>query len=96
VPINLRRIWSNARCRGTACRRGYYFHVRNGDIFEDESGALLSRESGALPSREQAIAHGSRVAHELAEKGDWDGYSVDIADANGNEIARVPVARSVK
>lgn len=64
----------------------YFFHVANGDFYRDDEGSLFS-------CTEEAVAHASRVARELAEDGSWDGYEVAIADANGNEIARVPVVR---
>jgi hypothetical protein len=63
----------------------YFFHLSNGDTYPDTSGTPLSKE--------EAIAYAIRVAAELAEEGDWDGYSVSLADANGNQIGCFPVAR---
>jgi hypothetical protein len=64
----------------------YFFHLRNGDVYPDEEGM-------SFPSAEEAVAYGSRVAHELAESSSWAGYKVIVADANGNEIARIPILR---
>jgi hypothetical protein len=64
--------------------RRYYFHVCNGEIYSDDKGSCF-------PSEEEAIAYGSRVAHELSDEGGWRGYSIAITDENGGEIARLPV-----
>ena len=64
--------------------RRYYFHVRNGEIYSDDEGTCF-------PSDEEAIAYGSRVAHELSGEGEWGGYSIAITDENGGEIACLPV-----
>jgi len=34
------------------------------------------------------------VAHELDAEGRWKTYVIAVTDANGTEIARIPVARS--
>ena len=44
-----------------------------------------------FPNPENAKAHASRIAREIAQDEDWDGYSVVVVDEHGNEIARVPV-----
>jgi hypothetical protein len=67
----------------------YFFHLCNGNVYPDASGTCFS-------SAEDAVSYGSRVAQELAEDGGWNGYAVAVADANGNEIARVLVGRRSK
>jgi hypothetical protein len=66
--------------------RRYYFHVRNGEIYSDNEGTCFS-------SNEEAIAYGSRVAHELSDEVGWRGYSIAVTDDSGGEIARLPVRR---
>jgi hypothetical protein len=64
----------------------YYFHVRNGEVYSDDEGTCF-------PSDEEAIAYGSRVAHELSDEVGWRGYSIAVTDDSGGEIARLPVRR---
>jgi predicted RNA-binding protein with TRAM domain len=47
-----------------------------------------------LSDVEEAIAYGRRVASELAGEPRWEGYVIAITDANGAEIARIPIAKS--
>jgi hypothetical protein len=46
---------------------------------------------GTFSAVEEARAHASVVAGELAQDTGWEGFSVLIADENGNEVARLPV-----
>jgi hypothetical protein len=62
----------------------YYFHLRNGKQYPDEAGTVFSTPM-------EAVAHASRLALELGQDKDWDGFVVAVTDERGNEIARVPV-----
>ena len=66
----------------------YFFHVMSdGTAFKDAVGRSFS-------SVEIAIAHASVIASELAvEAENYVGFSVCVTDHNGNEVARVPIAR---
>jgi hypothetical protein len=64
----------------------YYFHVRNGKQYLDETGKVF-------PSQQGAVAHAAVIAAELAQDGDWDGFVISVADAEGRVIAQVPVTK---
>ena len=44
-------------------------------------------------AREDAEAHGSVIARELAEEGDWQGSWVSVTDDEGKQIARLPIGK---
>lgn len=55
--------------------------------YPNETGVVLANV-------EEAIAYGRRVATELAEERRWEGYVIVVTDANGAEIARIPIGKS--
>jgi uncharacterized protein DUF6894 len=67
----------------------YFFHVSNCHTFTDEAGKDPIGQQFSNP--ENAEAHATRIAREIAQDDDWDGYSVVVVDEHGNEIARVPI-----
>jgi hypothetical protein len=64
----------------------YYFNVRNGRQYPDEMGRTFA-------SAVDAMAHAALVASELAQDGDWDGYVISVADADGRIVAEIPVRK---
>ena len=66
----------------------YFFHVMSEHTtYKDEVGRSFSNV-------EIAKAHATVIARELAiEAEDYVGYSVCVTDDQGNEVARVPIAR---
>ena len=67
----------------TAATR-YYFHIFNGRRYPDETGTLFSTPS-------EALAHAVRLAAELAQDDDWDGFAIRIARDDGSTLAEIPV-----
>jgi hypothetical protein len=65
----------------------YFFHVSNGRRYPDETGRVFS-------TRQEAIAHASVLAAELGQDEDWGSFAISVTDADGNLIARIPVANS--
>jgi hypothetical protein len=61
-------------------------YVRDGSTFKDQDGENL-------PSIKSARAHAARIANELAEAGDYDGYAVRVRDEQGNEVAYVAIGK---
>jgi hypothetical protein len=61
--------------------------MSNHTTYKDEVGRSFS-------AVEIAIAHASVIARELAVEAEhYVGFSVCVTDHNGNEVARVPIAR---
>ena len=67
----------------------YFFHVSNSPTFTDKAGKDPIGQQ--FPDPEHTKAHATRIAREIAQDDDWDGYSVVVVDEHGNEIARVPI-----
>ena len=67
----------------------YFFHVMsNHTTYKDEVGRSFSNV-------EIAKAHATVIARELAiEAEDYVGFSVYVTDDHGDEVARVPIART--
>jgi hypothetical protein len=65
----------------------FFFHVMNGSTFKDEVGT-------DYPSLEAARAHAARIASDLWEDRDYDGFAVMVTDEHGNEVARVPIGET--
>jgi hypothetical protein len=66
----------------------YFFHVMSDHTaYKDEVGRSFSIV-------EIAIAHATVIAREIAIEGEnYVGFSVCVTDDQGNEVARVPIAR---
>jgi hypothetical protein len=62
----------------------YYFHFRNGSEYRDETGSVFA-------TRGDAIAHAAVLAGELVQEENWNGFSIHVANEQGEEIAQVPV-----
>jgi hypothetical protein len=62
----------------------YYFHVGHSRNYPDETGSVFS-------SREGAVAHARVLAAELGQDQDWAGFLVSVTDADGREVAQIPV-----
>ena len=62
----------------------FFFHVTNGNTFKDEEG---EERSGP----EDAKARAAKIANELSEAGGYEKFTVVVTDAQGNEVARVPI-----
>ena len=64
----------------------FFFHVvGGGSEFRDENG-------GHFETLEDAVAHGTKIAAELAQDGDhYRGFVISVADDQDNELARVAV-----
>jgi hypothetical protein len=69
---------------GWADKSTYYFHIRNGSQYPDETGSVFA-------SPGEAIAHAAVLVGELANEGDWRGFSIHVVNQHGKEIARVPI-----
>jgi hypothetical protein len=69
---------------GSGRKENYYFHIRNGSQYPDENGSVF-----ATPG--EAIAHAAVLVGELAQEGDWGGFSIHVVNEHGKEIARAPI-----
>ena len=69
---------------GSGRKENYYFHIRNGSQYPDETGSVF-----ATPG--EAIAHAAVLVGELAQEGDWGGFSIHVVNEHGKEIARAPI-----
>jgi hypothetical protein len=64
----------------------YFFHAAgDAEAYEDEDGEVFAQDDDAL-------AHAAVIARELAEDGSLDGFSIQVVDETGKEIARVPIS----
>ena len=61
---------------------------RRGDAWREAGKDPIGQQ---FSDPERAKAHATRIAREIAQDDDWDGYSVVVVDEHGNEIARVPI-----
>jgi hypothetical protein len=64
----------------------FFFHVSDGSTFKDEDGE-------DFPGIASARAHAARIAHELAEAGDYRGFAIKVTDEQGNEVAYIPIGK---
>ncbi|MDI3562561.1 DUF6894 family protein [Bradyrhizobium sp. Arg816] len=62
----------------------FFFHIENGVNYPDECG-------GVFLSPGDAAERGLTIARELAQDGDWSGFSVVVTDERGRTITRVPI-----
>jgi hypothetical protein len=64
-----------------------FFHVKNGSTFKGEEGENY-------PNLETARAHAAKIASELAKETSYEGFAVSVTDAQGNEVAYVPIGEA--
>jgi dipeptidase len=64
----------------------FFFHLADGSMVKDQDGEVL-------PNTESARAHAARIAHELAEAGDYRGFAIKVTDEQGNEVAYIPIGK---
>ncbi|QOG23445.1 DUF6894 family protein [Bradyrhizobium sp. SEMIA] len=62
----------------------FFFHIENGAKYPDESGRVFL-------SPAHAAECGLTIARELAQDGDWSGFSIVVTDEWGRTITRVPI-----
>jgi uncharacterized protein DUF6894 len=66
----------------------YFFHFTNGRTLRDDEGE-------DLPDLVAAKAHAARIAAELVSDPEAQAFAILITDEHGNELACVPIPRTI-